>query len=289
MLGYDFPFITSFISFLLNRIPSWVIGTAINMLVLLIIVLAAIYFIVSTYIGFYQEYLEGCARSREGTTISLNTGSLSYAVLEYKASATKFKWESQYELQRTEACYNMTTQYVAAAANFYNTMETDRTAFLTHKSTAQLLVKCVAPDTFSVKDNSTQRLRVHGGGNTGMTYQSFTTLATKSCDPGLANQYPWDDLGKLLQNAGIHERCVSLAPEFLASCSEPDRAIVMEAGHETGCTTEWFIHANVLRYFLKYLMFICFNVSRSCLMSFLTSYFWHYLGTKNVVVMNMLS
>jgi len=70
--------------------------------------------------------------------------------------------------------------------------------------------------------------------------------------------------------------CTQL-PRCTPTCKGPSNQVLDYSSFQTGCRTEWMLHALILRGFLSLLIYLCMNISRTSLVSALCYMQWRSL------------
>jgi len=72
----------------------------------------------------------------------------------------------------------------------------------------------------------------------------------------------------------------SLLPTCNLTCTGPDQVAIRAATWDSGCQSEYMVHAGLFRFALSLLVYVCINISRVLIMTALIRLCWRALSQK---------
>jgi hypothetical protein len=227
----------------------------------------------SVYVPMYEGYINGCVESRRGTILSNNSYAVVYNYAASDGDKELARGLSAFDATRGEACGSNLEQSNKEYSNNQQALQASTDNHGTSSANVELVAKCVVMASFP------DPLYYYAA--LGHEHPSIIIGRARSsdCRQTQIQQY------QRLENQAFN---CSLLPVCQVTCNGPDRALLTVATQKSGCTTEWMLHAAVIRTLITVLVFICINLSRMWFIEGLRRYHWRsltpptgftYLGT----------
>jgi hypothetical protein len=222
----------------------------------------------------YEGYINGCVSSRRGTILTNNSYAVVYNYASSDGDKELARGLSTFDTNRGEACggrleqsnkdYSINQQALAASTDSHSDSLTN----------VQSIQRCVMMTSFPSDTLYYSQAVGH----------EHPTIIMSRALGGDCRKTEIQKHDKL-ENQAFN---CSLLPVCQVTCNGPDRSLLTVATQKSGCTTEWMMHAAVIRTFITLLVFVCINLSRMWFIEGLRRYHWRsltpptgftYLGT----------
>jgi len=233
--------------------------------------IAAIVTMTAVYIPQYQSYQNACVhKSQNGTMVTRNGYSFAYNFAAFEYNEKVGRQMGQYDQRRTKSCTDYGAISQENQRNASLMISNSRTEYNGTAYRLGLFNQCVngsKPDFPTVNDFARQNITIIA--------HPFTdpVEAAMRVDCGIMYKYATPGLEDAVFN------CTLLPPCSLA-CTGPDRQALFQATYDSGCQSEWMVHAGLFRLALAFLVYICLNISRVLIMTALVRLCWRTLSSK---------
>jgi len=231
--------------------------------VFIILVLSAV---AAAYIPLYQQYVTGCVEGRDGTLLTNNSYSVTYNFASASGNKILAEGLMKYDGTRGTTCGSSLQASAKAKADDENLIQTSVSSQTVNRENLFLIQQCV---NFTAFGNEPDYMNVTGGARLPQ-YQIATAIDPVSGDCSYVSIQTYEKLEDSTFNC-------TLLPPCVPTCNGPDKQLIRSSTHQSGCTTEWMVHAGVVRFFMTILVFASLNLSRMWLLQGCLRYGWRSL------------
>lgn len=240
-----------------------------------IVAVAAIFIILvlsacaAAYIPLYEQYVEGCVESRRGTLLTNNSYSVTYNFASSSGNGILAEGLMKYDGTRGTACGASVQSSAKSKADDTNLITTSLDSQTLNRENLMLIQLCVNFTVFGTREEFNISSGYRDLPQTVIS-RALSTTSTPAGECTTQRITPYTVLEDSTFNCTLLEPCVP-------TCNGPDKQLVRSATHQSGCTTEWMIHAGVVRFFMTMLVYASLNLSRIWLIDGCLRYGWRSL------------
>jgi len=222
--------------------------------------------LVGLYIPLYQSYKHACVdKSTDGTLITRNALSFAYnyAANDYNSDmATKLKKHDQ---DAAEMCARFSSTSSKDQANAQAQEQAYASSYEEIMNDIILWDTCINPVNIIFSNES-------------ILVPNYTTVF-----PFLAAEIALRQQCSLPENFSRLDEAVfdcGILPTCNLTCEGPNKAALQAATHDSGCQSEWMVHAGLFRFLLALLVYACVNISRVLIMTSIIRLSWRNLAGR---------
>jgi len=233
--------------------------------VILLIVALALASIIPPYNSLYQEYVNGCVKSDDGTVLSNNTFAIAYNYASSDGNKILTEGFQTYDANRNQEC-GAHVQSTTDTSNQNNAnLGSSQASQRDSRYRLELFQRClnfsVFPSSYLAYNTSTS-----GHRHPLLILNDAFKAPSAPCPQAKMDQY-------VLLPAYFN--CSNL-PQCPVSCLAP-RAPVATNSKRAGCETEYMIHSFIARFWVTILVFVSLNLSRMLFMAAVVRLGWRSL------------
>jgi len=242
-----------------------------SILIVLLFCVFALASLSAVYIPQYQSYQSACVqRTQDGTVVTRNANSFAYNYAASTYNNRVGKELAKYDADRSQKCALFDKNSTQAQNEAITNLISTRNAYNNSAYQLSLFDQCVnrsKPDFPTLADLARWNINT-----TAWASDPLEVLVRAGCANSTNFARP-EGLANAVFNC-------SLLPTCILQCDGPDKAALYQATYESGCQSEWLIHAGMFRLALSILVYICLNVSRLLIMLALTRLCWRTITNK---------
>jgi hypothetical protein len=244
--------------------------------VVLAILLGALGVLISVYIPQYRDFQNGCVKSENGTMITHNAYAFAYnfAALEFNREGPNLLSEHDQirygycakNGQESQILQQESETSVGNSRAEYDKVSKDMALFdlcINYSSPAFPTEVQLTP--YLVPDENHTR------------HYPFDAPGRVEWDGRLDCEVPGKYGSQGLSDAIFN---CTLLPTCNLTCSGPDRVAIQAATFDSGCQSEYMVHAGLFRFALALLVYVCMNISRVLVMTALIRLCWRALSER---------
>jgi len=233
-----------------------------------ILAILALVAIMGAYIPIYHTYQETCVhRTGNGTLLTRNAYSFAYNYASSDYNDRVAKDLGGYDQTRSADCAQYGQASVQLQTQSDQQQQTYHDDYDLWSGHMALFDQCINHTKSDFP--SEPQLRFFVPNITDYVYDVPEWVSRINCS------IPEDYGAPLLQNATFD---CTLLPACTLPCTGPDQAALQAATFESGCQSEWMVHAGLFRFALALLTYACLNLSRLLIVMGIVRLCWRSLS-----------
>lgn len=224
--------------------------------------------LLGAYIPIYHDYQSACVhRSSSGTLLTRNAYSFAYnyAASDYNNQVSKSL--GQYDRNRTVMCASVGQDRTVQQNKDEKDANTSTSEYDTRAGQLALFEMCI--------------------NHTKPDFPSAANLSVYANTPYPYSQPEWNERidcsqagvygGPPITNATLD---CALLPLCHLPCTGPDKQALTAMTYESGCQSEWMVHAGLFRTVFALLVYVCLNISRILITTAVVRLCWRSLSKE---------